>query len=669
MNAVKTALLAVIAALLLVVVLDRSRQPAQLKAVHDANEQVAAALRAQTEELQALRRTVESRPVAAAPSMASASAGDGGPRDGNPRLGENFLLPYDRSWFHPERQGGVLRTIGASPKGLNPLIDNSADAAAVHGLCNDSLCERPPTSPERWMESLAESVVITDDYRTYTVRLRAGVRWPVPLACAGQAQFAWLAGGAPLTSADFKFTLDLIQDAAVECPQEKVYYEDLAGVDCPDERTLVLRWKRTVYTSLAASLGLQPTPRHIYGRNRDGTPIPSEQLGVVFNKHWFDDLRGVCGVGAYQLERFEPDRIIAFRRNPDYWGAGLHFDRLEWLLDIKRPDPQLVAFKNGQVHASGLTPLQYKSEVLDGAEPRFAPANAADPQAGRGGELGWERVKGMSFRYLGWNMRRPLFADQRVRQAMSLALPKERIIREVFFGLGTPVLSDVLPDSEYGNRDLVPYPFDPARARALLAAAGWSDGDGDGILDRVIDGRRIPFRFVMKYIANSPETDNMLAVYRNELKAIGIDMEARPLEWKELLRVFEDRDFDGIVGGWQMSWDIDYFQLWHSSQVDLPRSSNHCGFADAEVDALADRLRTTFVPVERIAIVRRIQAILHERQPYTFLWSGVGIFTWQNRPPAGAVVEPGRWLAGVADGLDRLHPLVNRSRLTWYFAR
>ena len=90
----------------------------------------------------------------------AAATGDGGPRDGNPRLGGNFLLPYDRSWFHPERLGGTLRSIAATPKGLNPLTDNSAEAGAVHGLCNDSLCDRPATHPEQWMEGLAESVLI-----------------------------------------------------------------------------------------------------------------------------------------------------------------------------------------------------------------------------------------------------------------------------------------------------------------------------------------------------------------------------------------------------------------------------------------------------------------------------------------------------------------------------
>jgi ABC-type transport system substrate-binding protein len=673
MNALKIALLVTIAVLLLVVVVDRMREPAQMQQVQKSLDRMAEATRAQTEEMRNLRQVLEARPVAAGPAVATsapaaAAVANDPARDGNPRLGANFLLPYDRSWQHREWIGGNIKTIAASPKGLNPLTENSAESSSVHGLCNDSLCDRPPTSPEQWMEGLAESVVISDDYQTYTFRIRPGVRWHRPVVCAGKPEFAWLDKDIELTSADFKFTIDLIQDATVDCPQIKVYYEDLAGAACPDARTLVLKWKRPIFTSLSFSMGLQPTPRHIYGRNRDGSPIPPEQVGVVFNKHWFDELRGVCGVGSYILESFEPDKVMAFRRNPAYWGATLHFERLEWVMDLKRPDPQLVAFKNGQIHSHGLSPLQYKSEVLDRKEPRFAAADPANPKAGRTGELGWEKVKGLSFRYLGWNMRKPPFDDRRVRQAMSYCFPKERVIRDVFFGLGCPVSSDVHPDSQYCNRALKPFSFDPARAKALLTEAGWSDTDGDGVLDKLVDGKRIKLAFTIKYGANSPENDNMLAVYRNELKSIGVAMINTPFEWKELLRIFEDKDFEAIVGGWQMDWDIDYFQLWHSSQANLAKSSNHCGFANKRVDELAEKLRLTFDTKARIAIAQEIQAIIHEEQPYTFLWSGEGIFVWQNRAPAGST-EKDRWLDGVTKGLDTLHPLVNRSRLFWHFAR
>ena len=664
MNGLKLALVAVIAVLLLVLVLDRWRQPQQMQAVYTTLERVEAATRAQTEELKALRQVLAARPVTVGASAApTSSAAIGG--DGLPALDRDFLMPYDRSWYHPERQGGVLRQFSDSSKSLNPLTDGSSVTNDIHGLCNDSLADRPAWAPDRWMQSLATKAVISDDYRTYTFTIRPGVRWQRP-AIASRPEFAWLDKDVELTAEDFAFTLKLILDPAVECPDQRNYYQDIDKVETPDPHTLVVRWKQKVYTSLAATLGLSPLPRHIYGRERDGSLTAPERLGAAFNQHWFDAERGVCGVGQYRLERYEPDQAVALARNPDYWGATWHFDRIEQNLAVKNDDAQLVAFKNGQVHVEGLTPLKYKSEVLDRKEPRFAAFDPANPKAGRSGELGWERVKRAAFSYLGWNMRKAPFDDRRVRQAMSHTFPKDRIIKDVYLGLGNPVLSDVLVDSPSYNHDLKPYAFDLAAAKALLAAAGWTDSDGDGVLDRAgPDGKRVAFRFEMAYYANSPEWDNTLLIYRNELKALGIDMNPVPYEFKELMRKYEDKDFAATVGGWGMGWDLDFYQLWHSSQADEQGGSNHCGFKNAEVDQLALDLRATFDEAKRITIAKRIQAIIHDEQPYTFFRSSEGIFTWQNRAPAGDH-SAGRWLGGVTEGLDQLHPLKSRTPLFWH---
>lgn len=665
-------ILAIVALLLVVQIIDRSREPAQLKAVLAATERAAQASERQTAELKALREELARRPAAAAPAAAAVQPQPGAApapaadpqRDGKPRLGANFLKPYDRSHFHPEWIGGTLRDFNETPKGFNPIVENSSNANDAQGLVNDSLCTRHPASPELWSEQLAESVVISDDWKTYTFRLRPGVVWQRP-AIASQKAFAWLDRDVALTAGDFVFFVEMVKHPEVECPQLKAYFDDLERADAPDARTLVLHWKKKVFTSMATSMGLSPLPRHIYAHARDGGDIPAAQLGTTFNKHWFDELGGIVGVGGYVLEVNEPDKLMRFRRNPAYWGAALHFETLEWDAEVKLPDPQLVAFKNGQVHSHGLTPTQWKSEVLDHAEPRFAAYDPANPKAGRTGQLGWELVKSHAYSYLGYNLRRPLFADKRVRHAFAYAMPKERLIKEVWFGLGRPQIGPIHLDNPYFNRELKDFPYDPARAKALLAEAGWADTDHDGWLDKEIDGKRVPFRCTVKYIANNPVWDAALLVYRDELRRIGIDFEPKTYEWKELLRVYEEKDFDICVGGWQLGdLEPDFVQIWHSKSADEPRSSNHVGFRNARVDELATRLREEFEPDRRAPIIKEIQAIIFDEQPYLFMRSPTSAFVWQNTGPA----QPGRWLRGVTDGLDAYHPLFNRSQLLWHFA-
>jgi peptide/nickel transport system substrate-binding protein len=668
MNALRWSLLIATAVLLIYMAVDRWRQPQQMLKVSQSIDRLELALQELSRTQRQLAETMARQPVALPvgtnlnPTQVQNPTVDPKVQDGNPKLGVNFLIPYDRSFYNPKWQGGTLKEFEDTPRRLNPLIDSSVTTQAVHSRCNDSLCERPASHPEQWSSSLAESVIISDDYRTYTFKLRPGVRWQRP-AIASKPEFVWLAKDVILTAADFKFALDLILDPAVDCPSLRNYFEGFDHAEAVDDLTLKLVWKEKLYTSLSASLTLSPLPRHIYGCNADGSPITAAQLGVSFNKHWFDEQRGVVGVGSYMLDTYEPDKVLRFRRNPDYWGVPLHFDQIEWNLEVKKDDAQLIAFKNGQVHLHGLTPLRYKSEVLDHKEPRFAAFDPKDPKAGRTGELAWERVKRLAFSYLGWNLRRPLFNDKRVRQALSHAFPKQRIIDEVFFGLGQPVLCDAPPESQYCNRDLKPYSFDLAKAKALLAEAGWNDSDGDGVLDREVDGKRVPFKFTIKYYANSAEWDSTLLIFKDELRKIGVDLDPKSFEWKELMRVYEDKDFDAIVGGWQMDWDIDYYQLWHSSQAEVQGGSNHCGFVNPRVDELAIKLRKTFDTAERVAIAKEIQAIIHEEQPYTFFRSGEGIFIWQNKGAAAS----DRYLKGVTDGLDKLNPLVNRSPLLWHF--
>ncbi|MDA3960790.1 MAG: ABC transporter substrate-binding protein [Planctomycetota bacterium] len=575
--------------------------------------------------------------------------------DGLVRENGNFLLPPRTDYFHPDRIGGTLHSFSSTPPGLNPIIENAADVSSLHGLCNGSLATRDSAEPAKWRSELATSVLIENDYHTYTFALRRGVMWQVPsLARTDPENFGWLDKPFELTAHDFVFYVEMAKHEDVQAPQAKAYFDDLDRAEALDDYTLRLHWKRKVYTSLGTSMGLEPLPRHIYSKDQSGNALPAEQISLAFNKHWFDEQRGMTGVGRYVLWDYEADKQIRLRRNPRFWGAGDHFDYRDYNCSIRDPEAKLTSFKNGQVESYSLTPTQYKTNILDGREGRF---NADKP---REGEIAFERTKGLVYYYIGWNMRRPLFSDRRVRQALSHAFPKQRIIDEVFFGLGQPAVGNVHPDSAYFNDQLKDYDFDLDRAQELLFQAGWEDSNGDGLLDKTIDGTSVPFSFKVKYYANSPEWDRTLGVYQAQLRKLGIEMTPLPLEWKLLVRVYEDRDFDAVGGGWRMSYEVDFEQLWHSKYAEEPRSSNHCGFADPEADKLAEELRVTFDLEERKRVARAFQAIIHREQPYTFFRTGEGVFAWHNRSTDSAN------LGGVVDALETLHPFYNRDSSYWY---
>jgi peptide/nickel transport system substrate-binding protein len=116
-------------------------------------------------------------------------------------------------------------------------------------------------------------------------------------------------------------------------------------------------------------------------------------------------------------------------------------------------------------------------------------------------------------------------------------------------------------------------------------------------------------------------TRDLVRILREEFRRMGIDMSIRMVEWSVFVTRLDNRDYDAIMLGWTGSVESDPYQIWHSSQI-ADRGSNHVGFRSAEADRLIEEARITLDPVRRNDLYHRFQRILHEEQPYTFLWAG-----------------------------------------------
>jgi len=195
------------------------------------------------------------------------------------------------------------------------------------------------------------------------------------------------------------------------------------------------------------------------------------------------------------------------------------------------------------------------------------------------------------------------------------------MIRSLLFGLGEPIESPIHKFRPEYNRELKPYPYDPDQAGKLLAEAGWGDADGDGVLDKVIDGTSTPFSFEILVNSGNQLRKDVALILQNELKDAGIDCQVRELDWSIFLQRVKGQEFAAVVLGWtgSMRFPPDNYQIWHSSQA-KGNGSNHIGFANPEVDEILEDYRREFDPQKRIALYQRYQEILYEEQPYTFLW-------------------------------------------------
>ena len=205
------------------------------------------------------------------------------------------------------------------------------------------------------------------------------------------------------------------------------------------------------------------------------------------------------------------------------------------------------------------------------------------------------------------------------------------MINNLMFGLGESVVGPIHKFRPEYNHDLEPYGFDPERAIDLLEEAGWEDADEDGILDKTIDGKRIQFEFEFLVNSGNQIRKDIALVLQSELQDVGINCQVRELDWSIFLQRVRSRDFAAMTLGWtgQVRFPPDGYQIWHSSQIES--GSNYVGFKNNEVDGILEAYRREFNPDKRIVMYHRLQAILHEEQPYTFLWKSRNAIAYSRR--------------------------------------
>jgi peptide/nickel transport system substrate-binding protein len=590
-------------------------------------------LRSLGESAERLAQDVSRLKGGAATAATPSDASDGCPTSGwlHPEV-PNHLVASDYTGAPPGAVLDGLFTRGwpsGDPKGFNPMLVNEAELSnLVQNYVDVGLASRNKwTSPDKWAPQLACRAEITDDYKEYTFYLRRGVKWHAPNPVNfGDAKYAWLKGTHELTARDFVFTLDMLMNPQVENGFAKNYYVDLESWKAIDDYTLVLRWKKKTYASINASLALSPIPEFVYAFSETGERFPKETVGLRFNQHWFNN-KGYVGAGPYRMMSYTPGQSIILERNEDFYGPKPAIKHVTYPI-YSDPNQTVLRLKAGELDFMYLLPGQYREEFLQWQTrpksewPQNSPFLKGDVQC--------EVIPEQSFFFIGWNADKPLFKDVKVRTALSFAFRRDELIERVFAGLGQPTSGPFLPESGYLDPAIQPLPFDLERARQLLAEAGFSDTDSDGLVDKVIDGKKTPFEFTLLIYGNRPEYTALSNIYKDDLLKIGIKMKAESAEWSLMQKKMDEKQFDAFTGGWAMSWDNDPYQTWHSSQADVPKGSNRVGFRNPEADKLIETLRETFEPEQRKALYQGIHRIIHAEQPYTFFFRRKRPYCWSS---------------------------------------
>ena len=425
---------------------------------------------------------------------------------------------------------------------------------------------------------LAESWQYSRDCLDLTFKLRRDVRWH---------------DGQPFTADDVVFTYETMVN-----PKTPTAYggdfKTVEEVKAVDPYTVHVRYKQPNAKALQ-SWGIWMLPKHLLeAAAREGKlrEAPQNRTNPV-------------GTGPYLFKEWKSGEKVVLVANPNYFEGRPFISRVVYRI-IPSSATTFLELKAKGVDGAKLTALQFKRQT---EYPAFRKAYTKYQYAAN------------VYVYIGMNLRDQRFADRRVRQAFAHAINKHEIIDGVRLGLAREATGPYKPGTWQYNANVHQYPFDPTKARALLASAGWTTTDHEGFL--VKNGQR--FKFDLLLAQGSDEGRKVAEIIQASFKDIGVQVEIRVIEWAALLKEYiKKRNFEAVILAWGVTPDPDQYDIWHSSKTS-PDELNRIGYANPEVDDLLEKGRSTCVEAERKKYYDRLQEVLAEDQPIVFLYFRDGL--------------------------------------------
>ena len=488
----------------------------------------------------------------------------------------------------------VVGTIGEATS-LIPMITSDSASSEIQGFIYNGLVKYDKNI--NLVGDLAESWQVSEDGLSITFKLRKGVRWQ---------------DGKPYTAKDALFSYQFMVDPNTPTPYSGDYLK-VKTAEALDDYTFRVTYQE-IFAPGLSSWGLPQLPAHLLkGKNVRESPLNRRPVGT----------------GPYIFQEWEPGTRVELRFNPDYFEGRPYIDKVNYRV-IPDMATLFLELRSGGVDWMDLTALQYRRQT----ETPFFQRNFRK-----------YRYLSSTYTYLGWNMRDKRFQDVRVRRALTYAINRQEIVKGVLLGLGQVATGPLKPGTYWYNPKVARYPYDPQKAKELLAQAGWKDTDGDGLLDK--DGQAFAFDIVTnqgnQYRANAG------VIIQRRLAEIGIKVGLRTIEWSAFIKEFIIKGrFECCLLAWTIPPDPDLFDVWHSSSA-KPGGLNHTNYKNPELDKLLEAQRRTFDQAERKSILDKIQEIMAADVPYTFLYVGDALpivnarFQGIEPAPAGITYDFIRW--------------------------
>jgi peptide/nickel transport system substrate-binding protein len=473
------------------------------------------------------------------------------------------LPPLDDS---PQDGGTLVRRLDVDVTTLNPVRATSRyDRYLDHYLFTPLVYLDKDLRP---VAGAAQSWTISDDGLLYRFELNP------------KATFS---DGSPVRASDVVFTLRKIIDPESIAPQIRGSFEhlDLARTRAVDDHTVEVAFLEPLATQLIRFTDVMPLPEHIYGKG---------SFRNDFNET-------AVGNGPYRLVSRDPGKGLVLERRDDYWGTRPYIRRIVFKV-IADHGTAWDALRRGDIDE---TILASDTWLRERTNPTLTSL------------IDFQRFYTLNYNYIAWNERLPLFSDKRVRRALSMCVPIEGVIQDLYHGTARAMSGPFTPDDFAYNPTVPVIRYDPEGAKRILAEVGWRDGDGDGVLEK--EGKK--FAFDLMILSGGATTKQFAQMVQAELQKAGVQVEIRVIDISMGLQRIQEGNYEAAYLSWDLDPDPDPFSLFHSSQTP-PRGQNFVFYKNAEVDRIIDEARRELDQTKRKELYWQLHKLLADDQPYTW---------------------------------------------------
>jgi peptide/nickel transport system substrate-binding protein len=453
-------------------------------------------------------------------------------------------------------QGATLNlSMSANPSRINPILSTDSASGQISGWIFNGLFKYDKDG--NITTDLAQKYKF-ENRTTLIIELKKNVLWH---------------DGKPFTAHDVLFTYKAITSPKIFTPYA-TNFQKVKNVEVIDKYKLKIVYKEPYFKALEIwMMGI--LPKHLL-ENED------DLMSAQFNK-------SPIGTGPYTMKELKISQDIILTVNENYFDEVPKIEKIHYQF-VPDPTTSFYMLKQKKLDIGGLTPIQIDRQLDSTFHNEF---NIYEQPS-------------FSYTYLGFNLKSEKFKNEKIRQAIALAIDKQQIIDILFFGHAQACNGPFLPGTFAFNEKVTTPSTNIKKAKQLLASLGYNSEN--------------PFEFEVITNANNSTRVNTAQIIQHQLQKVGINMKIRVMEWQAFLNtVIHPRKFEAIIMGWGLALMPDARSIWHSSS-DVTGGFNFVGFKNKKVDTLIEEGETTTDQKKLSVIYKEIFKQIVDDNPYIFLY-------------------------------------------------